>query len=354
MTKYCGNCGAQMDDDARVCGNCGTPFEDMIVPVQQTKTCPKCGVQMDMEANVCGNCGTPFKVEQKVRQPEIETKKQETGTVPPKIETKKPEQPKSSKLSTRIKNKRFKIMLNGLETSNYRFETILGLASGFVALILAAILEASMGGDGTSFVFIAIAFPFVYSIICYIIIRIKRGLYADIYYDYVKDVSKISNYIGYFLMVLLIPSEFAQGGFLQRLGMALIMSVVFSNIIFLLGIVLKAIALAGGASLESERTTYKNENGKVVARSYKDILGNTIFEDVYGKQVGSATTDLLGTTHYKDENGIETGSSREDAFGTTVFKDNMGLTTGTAKADVLGTVHYEDANGREIGTVEKR
>lgn len=26
MSKYCGNCGAQMDDSARVCGNCGTPF----------------------------------------------------------------------------------------------------------------------------------------------------------------------------------------------------------------------------------------------------------------------------------------------------------------------------------------
>lgn len=27
MSKFCGNCGAQMDDSARVCGNCGTPFE---------------------------------------------------------------------------------------------------------------------------------------------------------------------------------------------------------------------------------------------------------------------------------------------------------------------------------------
>ena len=29
MSKYCGNCGAKMDDDARVCGNCGTPFAEM-------------------------------------------------------------------------------------------------------------------------------------------------------------------------------------------------------------------------------------------------------------------------------------------------------------------------------------
>ena len=29
MSKFCGNCGFKMDDDARVCGNCGTPFEGM-------------------------------------------------------------------------------------------------------------------------------------------------------------------------------------------------------------------------------------------------------------------------------------------------------------------------------------
>ena len=27
MAKFCGNCGAQMEDEARVCGYCGTPFE---------------------------------------------------------------------------------------------------------------------------------------------------------------------------------------------------------------------------------------------------------------------------------------------------------------------------------------
>ena len=26
MSKFCGNCGAQMDDDAKVCGQCGTPI----------------------------------------------------------------------------------------------------------------------------------------------------------------------------------------------------------------------------------------------------------------------------------------------------------------------------------------
>ncbi len=28
MAKFCGNCGTQAEDEARVCGNCGTPFEE--------------------------------------------------------------------------------------------------------------------------------------------------------------------------------------------------------------------------------------------------------------------------------------------------------------------------------------
>ena len=27
MAKFCGNCGMQLEDDARICGNCGTPYE---------------------------------------------------------------------------------------------------------------------------------------------------------------------------------------------------------------------------------------------------------------------------------------------------------------------------------------
>ena len=27
MARFCGNCGAQLDDDARVCGQCGTPID---------------------------------------------------------------------------------------------------------------------------------------------------------------------------------------------------------------------------------------------------------------------------------------------------------------------------------------
>ena len=31
MAKFCGNCGMQLDDSARVCGNCGTPLESTAV-----------------------------------------------------------------------------------------------------------------------------------------------------------------------------------------------------------------------------------------------------------------------------------------------------------------------------------
>lgn len=29
MAKFCGNCGAQLDDDDKVCGQCGTPVTGM-------------------------------------------------------------------------------------------------------------------------------------------------------------------------------------------------------------------------------------------------------------------------------------------------------------------------------------
>lgn len=34
MAKFCGNCGAQMDDAAKVCGNCGVPFSGSDVQVK--------------------------------------------------------------------------------------------------------------------------------------------------------------------------------------------------------------------------------------------------------------------------------------------------------------------------------
>lgn len=32
MSKFCGNCGAQLDDSMRVCGYCGTPCETFAAP----------------------------------------------------------------------------------------------------------------------------------------------------------------------------------------------------------------------------------------------------------------------------------------------------------------------------------
>lgn len=32
MAKFCGNCGAQLEDHAKVCGRCGTPQEDVRIP----------------------------------------------------------------------------------------------------------------------------------------------------------------------------------------------------------------------------------------------------------------------------------------------------------------------------------
>lgn len=39
MSKFCGNCGSKMDDDARICGNCGTPYagNSDYKPVKQVK-----------------------------------------------------------------------------------------------------------------------------------------------------------------------------------------------------------------------------------------------------------------------------------------------------------------------------
>ena len=38
MAKFCGNCGSQQPDNARVCGNCGTPFA---APMQNTRPAPR-------------------------------------------------------------------------------------------------------------------------------------------------------------------------------------------------------------------------------------------------------------------------------------------------------------------------
>lgn len=37
MSKFCGNCGAKLDDDAKVCGNCGTPVSEEYVKISDIK-----------------------------------------------------------------------------------------------------------------------------------------------------------------------------------------------------------------------------------------------------------------------------------------------------------------------------
>lgn len=37
MAKFCGNCGVQLDDGARVCGQCGTPIDDGKIRVSELK-----------------------------------------------------------------------------------------------------------------------------------------------------------------------------------------------------------------------------------------------------------------------------------------------------------------------------
>lgn len=41
MAKFCGNCGAQVEDDAKVCGNCGVPLDGGAVPNIDTDNAPK-------------------------------------------------------------------------------------------------------------------------------------------------------------------------------------------------------------------------------------------------------------------------------------------------------------------------
>lgn len=37
MAKFCGNCGARLDDDAKVCGQCGTPLDGASVKISGLK-----------------------------------------------------------------------------------------------------------------------------------------------------------------------------------------------------------------------------------------------------------------------------------------------------------------------------
>ena len=55
-TKYCTDCGSQMDKTEEICPECGVKQ-----PVTKTKYCVDCGSKIDAKAEICPDCG--------VRQP---------------------------------------------------------------------------------------------------------------------------------------------------------------------------------------------------------------------------------------------------------------------------------------------
>lgn len=52
--KYCNNCGAQLDDNAKFCNECGTKQEE------RKMFCAECGAELKPGAKFCMECGTPL------------------------------------------------------------------------------------------------------------------------------------------------------------------------------------------------------------------------------------------------------------------------------------------------------
>jgi len=63
-TKYCADCGEQIDKKAEICPECGVRQPKLA----ETKYCANCGEQIDKEAEICPECG--------VRQPGTPTYQQ--------------------------------------------------------------------------------------------------------------------------------------------------------------------------------------------------------------------------------------------------------------------------------------
>ena len=51
--KFCTNCGAQVNPNAKFCNQCG-------VKIFKELKCPKCGVKVKEEFKFCENCGEPL------------------------------------------------------------------------------------------------------------------------------------------------------------------------------------------------------------------------------------------------------------------------------------------------------
>ena len=38
MAKFCGNCGARLEDDAKICGKCGTSVEGVTTSIRRIES----------------------------------------------------------------------------------------------------------------------------------------------------------------------------------------------------------------------------------------------------------------------------------------------------------------------------
>lgn len=56
--KYCDQCGAQLNDNAKFCSTCGTPVAPAI-EVARVPVCKNCGEQIEDGDSFCANCGEP-------------------------------------------------------------------------------------------------------------------------------------------------------------------------------------------------------------------------------------------------------------------------------------------------------
>ena len=67
MSKYCSNCGGQINDDAKACVHCGTLVEEVSANAsfEEKKYCTHCGKAIPVSATTCSFCGVPCTVNSK-------------------------------------------------------------------------------------------------------------------------------------------------------------------------------------------------------------------------------------------------------------------------------------------------
>ena len=57
MSKFCKNCGAQLNDAAKFCADCGAKVTD------EKPKCAQCGSELNVGAKFCPICGAPTGVQ---------------------------------------------------------------------------------------------------------------------------------------------------------------------------------------------------------------------------------------------------------------------------------------------------